>query len=96
MRTVRFDDIAVFYLRGDLQRHDFGKWDCCDPVAAAILDVVEAQSELHSLFEPAGLRDFSCAEAFKAAIQKRHEACKKLLAALEDRNSWPDPDLGRR
>jgi hypothetical protein len=90
-----YDDIDAFYLRGDLLRPDFGKWDCCDPVAAVILDLVEAQIELHNLFEADGLHGFNCEAAFAAAVAKRHEAGKKLLAALEDRNSWPDPDLGR-
>ena len=38
----------------------------------------------------------NCEEAFKAAIQKRHAIGRRLLAALENRGSWPDPDLGRR
>jgi hypothetical protein len=91
-----YDNIDVFYLRGDLLRHDFGLWDCLDPATAIILDLVEAQTELHNLFEPAGLRGFSCEAAFAAAVAKRHEAGKKLLAALQDRRCWPDPNLGRR
>jgi hypothetical protein len=91
-----YDEIAAFYLRGDLLRHGFGKWDCCDPVADIILDLVEAQTELSDLFEADGLYGCNCEEAFKAAIQKRHAIGRRLLAALENRGSWPDPDLGRR
>jgi hypothetical protein len=36
----------AFSVRGDLLRPGFGEWDSCDPVAHAILDVVEAQNEL--------------------------------------------------
>jgi hypothetical protein len=91
-----YDSITAFHLRGNLLRHDFAKWDAADPISHLLLDLVEAQRELNDLFEPAGLHGFSSEAAFAAAVAKRHEASKKLLAALEDRDSWPDPDLGRR
>jgi hypothetical protein len=50
--TSEIDDTMALYLRGDLLRPDFGHWDSCDPVANAILDLVEAQTEL-ALREPA-------------------------------------------
>jgi hypothetical protein len=64
-------------------------------VAHAILDLVEAQNDLADAFDD----DAHCLgseAAFTAAVEKREMAGRKLLAALEDRNSWPDPDLGRR
>lgn len=77
----------AFHLRGDLLRPGFGMWDCLDPVAHVILDLVEAQKSSYGV---------DCEEAFKAAIDKRHDIARKLLAALEDRSAWPDPDFGRR
>jgi hypothetical protein len=86
----------AFYLRGDLLRAQFGQWDCCDPVAHAILGLVEAQNELADLFADAGEIGVENEDAaFKEIIQKRHAAGERLMEALEDRDSWPDPELGQ-
>jgi hypothetical protein len=29
-------------------------------------------------------------------VKKRHAAGEKLMRALEDRDSWPDPEMGQR
>jgi hypothetical protein len=34
--------------------------------------------------------------AFTAAVKKWHAAGVRLMQALEDRNSWPDPEMGMR
>jgi hypothetical protein len=87
----------AFYLRGDLLRPMFGMWDCCDPVSHAILDAVEAQNELADLFDDATTTGIDNEDAeFAAAVEKRHAAGERLMRALEDRGSWPDPELGRR
>ena len=44
------DQVRAFYVRGDLLRSGFGAWDAFDPVARAILDVVEAQNDLADAF----------------------------------------------
>jgi hypothetical protein len=90
-----YSDHDAFYARVALLRPGFGAWDAYDPISDIILDLVEAQSELSDLFED-GEYGLDCEAAFKAAVDKRHDAGRRLLAALEDRNSWPDPDLGRR
>jgi hypothetical protein len=92
-----YDSVVMFYLRGDLLRPQFGEWDAIDPVSHILLDLVEAQSELSDLFHDAELACLTVgADAFRAAVDKRHEAGKRLLAALEDRSRWPDPNLGKR
>jgi hypothetical protein len=92
----KYSDIDAFYARADLLRSQFGVWDARDPIAHIILDLVEAQSELSDLFEDEGLYGFDSEAAFKALVEKRRDAGRKLWAALENRESWPDPDLGRR
>jgi hypothetical protein len=62
-------------------------------VASCILDLVEAQNELNDCFDD----DAEChgnEAAFKAAVEKRYAAAEKLMAALENREGWPDPKLG--
>ena len=57
--TARFKseyEYDGFYERGDLLRPKFGLWDACDPVAEAILDLVEAQNELADLFDEAAAK----------------------------------------
>jgi hypothetical protein len=34
--------------------------------------------------------------AFTTAVEKRHAAIKRLLRVAEDRESWPDPEMGQR
>jgi hypothetical protein len=90
-----YSEHDAFYTRGDLLRPQFGIWDCEDPVSSCILDLVEAQSEIADLFDD----DAHCIEneaAFTAAVKKRHTAGVRLMQALEDRNSWPDPEMGLR
>jgi hypothetical protein len=74
----------------------FGHWDCEDPVSLAILDVVEAQRELSdAIYDDAVLpRGVGGNAGIKAAVEKRRAAGEKLIEALEDRDSWPDPELG--
>jgi hypothetical protein len=83
----------AFHARADLLRPMFGLWHCCDPVSHAILDIVEAQNELADAFDD----DAHCCgseAAFKAVIEKREAAGRKLLTALVNRQHWPDPELG--
>jgi hypothetical protein len=90
-----YSEHDAFYARADLLRPNFGQWDMCDPVAHAILDIVEAQNELAEAFDD----DAHCLgneAAVTAAVEKRHAAGKELMDALEDRESWPDPELGLR
>jgi hypothetical protein len=100
MTTVfksQYSEHDAFYARVDLLRPGFGNWDMCDPVAHCILDVVAAQNELADAFADdteCGISDSEA--AFKAVVEKRHAAGRKLLAALEDRDRWPDPELGLR
>jgi hypothetical protein len=90
-----YSEHDAFYARGNLLRPQFGNWDCVDPVAHAILDVVEAQSEISDLFADDS-HNLGNEAAFTAAVKKRDAAIKRLLAAAEDRESWPDPELGQR
>jgi hypothetical protein len=93
----QYSDIDAFYLRGDLLRPEFGRWDSLDPVAHAILDLVEAQHELANLFADEG--DYGIIDneaAFTAAVKKRRAAGEKLMRALENRGDWPDPQMGQR
>src|SRR6516162_6028959 len=89
------DEDAAFYLRADLLRPMFGYWDCEDPASHAILDLVEAQRELSDAIRD----DVDCgvggAAAIKAAVEKRERTGEKLMEALDDRESWPDPKLGQ-
>jgi hypothetical protein len=90
-----YDQHDEFYARVELLRPLYGNWDAFDPVAHAILDVVEAQSELADAFE-ADAHDDDEEAAFKAAMEKRYDAGKRLMNALENRDGWPDPLLGLR
>jgi hypothetical protein len=76
-----FED--AFYLRGDLLRPEFGKWDACDPVAHCILDLVEAQHELAHLYSNTATRGPYNEAAFAAVVKKRHAAGKRLMEALD-------------
>jgi len=82
----------AFSVRGDLLRPGFGAWDSCDPVAHAILDVVEAQNELADAimnFVDGPGSDAAGEAAIKAAVEQRTVAAEKLMAAINDRESWP-------
>ncbi len=95
-----YDESEVFYLRADLLRPMFGHWDAEDPVSHAILDIVEAQRELSDAIADyamyAYLSSDAAEKAIKAAVEKRHAAGERLLQALEDRDNWPEPELGQR
>jgi hypothetical protein len=75
---------GAFYLRADLLRPEFGHWDCCDPVAHCIFNLVEAQNEIAGLFADNAAYAIDNEAAFKAAFEKRHAAGEKLMAALND------------
>jgi hypothetical protein len=64
-------------------------------VPACILDLVEAQHELADLFVDDAEYCIENEAAFTAAVKKRHAAGEKLMRALEDRDSWPDPEMGK-
>jgi hypothetical protein len=91
----QYNETDAFYMRGDLLRSAFGKWDVCDPVAHCILDLVEAQHELRDLFADSAENGIGSEAAFTAAVRKRHVAGERLMEALNDRDSWPDPELGQ-
>jgi hypothetical protein len=97
--TTRFKSTynayEAFRARADLLRPMFGLWDACDPVSHAILDIVEAQRELSDAFMDDAEYGFDNEAIFKAAVEKRYAAGEKLMQALEDRDSWPEPKLGQ-
>jgi hypothetical protein len=90
----QYSALDAFHLRADLLRSTFGHWDCEDPVSHAILDLVEAQRELSDTIRDDVDYNVGGNAAIKAAVEKRHAAGKNLMRALEDRDSWPDPELG--
>lgn len=92
----KYRDDEAFYTRADLLRPMFGMWDACDPVAHAILDIVEAQRELADAIADYADRGVGGKAAINAAVEKRDAAGERLEEALEDRDSWPDPMLGLR
>jgi hypothetical protein len=63
--------------------HNFGQWDCCDPVAHVILDLVEAQAELACAFD-----DVGGDAAIEAALKKRRVVVEELMAAIKEHESW--------
>jgi hypothetical protein len=91
-----YDPISAFYLRARMLREMFGLWDACDPVSRAILDLVETQRQLSDAIRDDA--DYGSSPgrtgAIRAAVQQRDAAGEKLMRALEDRDSWPDPELG--
>jgi hypothetical protein len=72
---------------------------CCvpseDPVSHAILDVVEAQREYSDAIRDDVDYGLGGKAAIKAAFDKRNAAGEKLMQALADRDSWPDPEIGQ-
>jgi hypothetical protein len=69
-----------------LRRH-FGLWDEFDPVANAILDLVEAQNELAQAFS-AQQYDVDGAPEVGSALEKRSAAARKLIDAIHEHESW--------
>jgi hypothetical protein len=78
----------AFYARGDLLRPDFGRWDCCDPVANVILDLVEAQRELADAISDDADYGVGGDAAIKAALKKRRAAAEQLMAAIDEHEAW--------
>ena len=77
----------AFSVRGDLLRPGFGAWDSCDPVAHAILDVVEAQTELaDAIMDFAEGRGSEAAgeATIQAAQENRRAAVKRLARVLAE------------
>jgi hypothetical protein len=75
----------AFSVRSDLLQPGFGAWDSCDPVAHAILDVVEAQTELaDAIMDFAECRGSEAAgeAAIQAAQENRRAAVKRLARML--------------
>jgi hypothetical protein len=85
------DETQAFYLRGDMLREQFGRWDACDPINHCLLDLVEAQNGIADAIDDYVNYGFGGDAAIKAAVAKRTEAACKLIAALNDRESWPEP-----
>jgi hypothetical protein len=74
-RQKRYDFVVE-----DAKRH-FGEWDVCDPVAWAILRVVQAQNDLaHAIDVDV---DHGAKRLVEAAIAERREAVAALRQALE-------------
>jgi hypothetical protein len=53
-----------------------------------------AQHEIAGLFAYEAEYAIENEVAFKAAVEKRYAAGKRLMQALQDRDGWPDPDMG--
>jgi hypothetical protein len=69
--------------RNALRRH-FGLWDEYDPVANAILDLVEAQNELAQAISAGEYADVDGAPEVGPALEKRSAAVKELMAAIDE------------
>ena len=78
----KYSDDEAFYARADLLRPMFGMWDACDPVAHAILDIVEAQRELADAIADYAGRGVGGHAAINAAVEKRDVAGERLEANL--------------
>ena len=91
--TSTYNMFEAFRLRVEHLRGEFGGWDSCDPVAHRLLDFVEAQNEIAALF----LDEYgtSTKAAFRDAVEKRRIAGERLMQALNDRDRWPNPNLGK-
>jgi hypothetical protein len=77
----------AFYARGDRLRAKFGQWDCCDPVAHVILDLVEAQTELANAIDD--FANYGGSEAaIRAAMAERAAVAKKLMPAIDEHENW--------
>jgi len=74
----------AFCVRGDLLRPGFGNWDSCDPVAHAILDLVEAQNELADAISD--YAEISASEAGIEAAKKNRRAAVERLARMLTRS----------
>jgi hypothetical protein len=74
------DEDCYEFMVEDAKRY-FGQWDMCDPVAWAILRVVQAQNDLaHAIGVDV---DHGAKRMVEAAIAERREAIDALRQALE-------------
>jgi hypothetical protein len=73
----------AFSVRGDLLRPGFGAWDSCDPVAHAILDVVEAQTELADAISDFA-EGYGSEAGIGAAQENRRAAIERLARVLNE------------
>jgi len=75
------DEDCYEFMVEDAKRY-FEQWDMCDPVAWAILRVVQAQNDLaHAICED--VIHGAPKRAVEAAITERHQAITALQEALE-------------
>ena len=79
-------------------RRYFGLWDEYDPVANAILDLVEAQNELAQAFSAEQYADVDGAPEVGPALAKRSAAAKELMIAINEHETTEEifAELGRR
>ena len=79
-------------------RRYFGLWDEYDPVANAILDLVEAQNELAQAFSAEQYADVDGAPEVGPALAKRSAAAKRLMAAINEHETTEEifAELERR
>jgi hypothetical protein len=82
--------MGAFYARVDLLRPAFGKWDACDPVAHAILDAVEAQTELADAISD--YVDINSDEAAIEAAKARRRAAGERLTRLISETDRANPE----
>jgi hypothetical protein len=78
----------AFYKRGEELRAGFGQWDCCDPVAHALLDLVQAQNNLAQAISDEGV--YGVPNVIKTAMDARAEAAVKLIQAVIATTGWPE------
>jgi ADP-ribosylglycohydrolase len=74
-------ELAHFDTMAEKAKHGFGEWDALDPVAEAILRVVQAQNDFaHAIGESVAYGGGD--DAVEAAIEKRRKAIVALTGAL--------------
>jgi hypothetical protein len=78
----------AFYKRGDELRAGFGQWDCCDPVAHALLDLVQAQNNVAQAISDDV--DYGAPNVIKPAMDAPAEAAVKLIRAVIATTGWPE------
>jgi hypothetical protein len=83
---------SAFFKRADAARRMFGLWDLCDPVAHAIIALVEAQNELAAAIMADGAygaRIIDCPN-IGDALNQRAELAVDLMRALviEREHTW--------
>jgi hypothetical protein len=92
LRRFKVPDIRAFhdafYKRGEGLWAGFGQWDCCDPVAHALLDLVQAQNNLAQAISDEV--DYDVPNVIKPAMHARAEAAVKLIHAVIATTGWPE------